>query len=110
MKFCWTTISVSDIEKSINFYQDIIGLKLTRRIQPDEEMDIAFLGEGETQVELVYNKQNGNPSFGSDISIGFITASTDQLIEELKSKGIELHSGPFQETGTGVEKYSTARP
>jgi lactoylglutathione lyase len=96
MKFCWTTISVSNIEKSITFYQDIIGLKLTRRIQPNEEMDIAFLGEGDTQVELVYNKQNTSPDFGSDISLGFVTESTEQSIKELTIKGINIHSGPFQ--------------
>jgi len=96
MKFCWTTISVSDIDKSIKFYQEIIGLKLTRRIEPNEEMDIAFLGEGDTQIELVFNKQNAAPGFGTDISLGFIIDSTDRFIEELKTKGISIHSGPFQ--------------
>ncbi len=26
MKFCWTTLRVSDFDKSLRFYRDLIGL------------------------------------------------------------------------------------
>ena len=96
MNFCWTTIAVTDMEKSIKFYQNIIGLKLTRRIQPNVDMDIAFLGENQTQIELVFNKNKSAVEFGSDISLGFVLESVDSYISLLKSKNIEIHSGPFQ--------------
>lgn len=96
MKYCWTTISVKDLNKSIDFYQNIIGLKLIRRIQPVTDLDIAFLGEGETQIELVYNKGKSAPEFSRNISMGFVVDSADQMIIDLKSKGIALDSGPFQ--------------
>ena len=29
MKFCWTTLCVSDFDKSLRFYRDLIGLPLS---------------------------------------------------------------------------------
>lgn len=96
MKYCWTTINVSDMDKSLEFYRDIIGLELNRRFKPNEEMEIAFLGDGETQIELIFNKNITTTGFGLDISLGFVVESVSQFMEELKTKKIEIHSGPFQ--------------
>jgi len=84
------------MDRSLAFYQEIIGLKLIQRIKPNEEMEIAFLGEGETQVELIFNEKSKDIKFGKDISLGFIVDSISQITEYLKSKGIKIHSGPFQ--------------
>jgi lactoylglutathione lyase len=59
-------------------------------------MELAFLGEGDTQVELMNNSQNSTISFGQDISLGFVIESTSLFMKFLKSKGIEITSGPFQ--------------
>lgn len=96
MKFCWTTINVKDMDKSINFYQEILGLDLNRRMQPSPDMELAFLGSGDTQIELINNVENKDIFYGKDISMGFVVESTDDFAELLKEKGIELHSGPFQ--------------
>jgi lactoylglutathione lyase len=96
MKFCWTTIKVRDIKKSLSFYQEVIGLKLNKSIKPNEEMEIAFLGDGDTQVELIYYKNNSEINFGKDISLGFEVESTDKFTEFLNTRGIKIHSGPFQ--------------
>jgi lactoylglutathione lyase len=57
MKFLWTTILVNNMDESLKFYEEIVGLKLTERFQAGPGMEISFLGEGETKVELI--------SFGS---------------------------------------------
>jgi len=57
MKFCWTTLTVKNMEESLKFYQELIGLNLNQRFQAGPNMEIAFLGQGETQVELIYNKE-----------------------------------------------------
>ena len=31
MKFCWVTINVKDMEKSLHFYQEVIGLNINRK-------------------------------------------------------------------------------
>lgn len=96
MEFCWVTINVRNMEQSLEFYQDFIGLKLNRRMNPMPETEIAFLGNGGTEVELIRNQKNDDCSYGKDISIGFTVASLETTIEELKKKGIAIHSGPFQ--------------
>lgn len=35
-------------------------------------------------------------NYGADISLGFEVNSVDQMMELVKSKGIAMHSGPFQ--------------
>ena len=96
MKFCWTTIAVRDMESSLRFYRDIAGLVPTRRMKPSEEQEIAFLGTGETLVELIWNAQKGPIQTGQDISMGFEAPSLETLMETFRKLGIPLHSGPFQ--------------
>jgi lactoylglutathione lyase len=96
MTFCWTTINVNDMSKSLEFYQDIVGLPLNRKMKPNPDMELAFLGSGETKVELIWNAKANTVNIGSDISLGFIVDSLDRKIEFLKEKGIAVHAGPFQ--------------
>lgn len=101
MKFLWTTIAVSDMNKSLEFYRNAVGLELERRYSPAPPMEIAFLGRGDTKVELVCNK-NGGPVIHREkgISLGFATASLDLKIRELESMGIGIYEGPFHPVPT----------
>lgn len=96
MKFAHTTINVKDMDESLKFYQEVVGLPIVRRFPAGPDMEIAFLGEGETLVELIYNMNNTDINIGEDISLGFSVESADKAMEEVMAKGIELHSGPFQ--------------
>jgi len=100
MKFCWTTINVRNMDRSLQFYSDFLGLRINRRMHPNPDMEIAFLGSGETQVELIFNAKNDSINFGKDISLGFIVESIERLMEDLKAKDIPVHSGPFQPNPT----------
>jgi lactoylglutathione lyase len=96
MKFCWVTINVKDMEKSLDFYQGVVGLSMDRMMKPNPAMQIAFLGAGETKVELIYDPKPDALVFGKDVSIGFEVESMDSLIETLKARKIEIVAGPFQ--------------
>ena len=96
MKFNWVTLSVRDMEESLKFYQGIVGLKIANRFTAGPGMEIVFLGDGETKVELIYNENESEVEIGKDISLGFEVDSLDQMLEFVKEKGIEVHSGPFQ--------------
>ena len=95
MAFLWTTITVKDMEESLKFYQEIVGLPLNRRFPAGPGMEIAFLGEDATKVELIYNPNVKEISMGTDISLGFAVGSVNEKIALLEEKGIKLHSGPF---------------
>jgi lactoylglutathione lyase len=96
MSYCWTTIDVKDMNKSLQFYQEIVGLPVDRKMKPSPDMEIVFLGSGETKVELIWNAKTTAVNIGSDISMGFTVESLDRKIEFLKEKGIAIQSGPFQ--------------
>lgn len=59
MKYLHTMLRVTDLERSLRFYTEVIGLKLHRRTEyPDGKFTLAFLGlGGETEpfLELTHN-------------------------------------------------------
>lgn len=95
MAFLWTTLTVRNMEESLKFYQEIVGLPLGRRFNAGPMGDIAFLGDGETKVELICNENIKDVNIGSEISLGFEVDSVDEKIAFLEEKGIKIHSGPF---------------
>ena len=92
MRFNWCTIEVRDLSESLTFYQDIVGLKLERRFSAGPENEIAFLGDGETKIELIHNKNVKPEVIGANISLGFETGSLEETISFLKSKNISVLS------------------
>lgn len=96
MKFAHVTIYVNDLGESLEFYQEIVGLSIARRFTAGPDMEIVFLGDGETLVELIYDKNNEGSSYGRDISLGFEVESMEDMMKFVKEKGILIESGPFK--------------
>jgi len=62
--FAHNNINVLDLEKSIKFYEENLGLKETRRIQPEHgEFTLVFMGDGVTphRLELTYLRDRKEP-------------------------------------------------
>lgn len=60
MRLLHTMLRVGDLDKSIAFYTDVLGMKLLRRKEyPEGEFTLAFVGYGEETetavIELTYN-------------------------------------------------------
>jgi len=54
--------NVSDLNRSISFYGEALGLKeLRRKTASDGSFTIAFLGDGETGFELELTQLNNHP-------------------------------------------------
>jgi lactoylglutathione lyase len=96
MKFCWTTIAVADFDKSLEFYTKVVGLTVDRAMTANPKMKLAFLGAGETKLELIYDEAATKRGFGEGISIGFEVESVDAFMAELRSRGVAIASGPHQ--------------
>ncbi|MFA5467607.1 MAG: VOC family protein [Sphaerochaetaceae bacterium] len=94
MQYVWTTISTDDLEGSVHFYNVVVGLPIQRRF-PTEGGEIVFLGEGETQIELIKGPHKA-PKVGKGISLGFAVDSLDEALAMVASHGIAVESGPFQ--------------
>ncbi len=96
MKFNWCTISVKDIEESIRFYQDIVGLSIERRFKAGPDAEICFMDGGETKIELICDKGHKAPGNIEGISLGFEVKPVDEMLELVKSRGLKVESGPIQ--------------
>ncbi|NLK68782.1 MAG: lactoylglutathione lyase [Clostridiaceae bacterium] len=62
--FSHNNINVMDLEKSIRFYEENLGLKETRRSAPEHgEFILVFLGDGVTnhRLELTYLRDRKEP-------------------------------------------------
>ena len=69
MKFLHTMIRVGDLEKSIKFYTEVLGLKFHRKKDyPDGKFTLAFLGSGGDTgpfLELTHNWDTDNYDLGN---------------------------------------------
>lgn len=99
MKFLWTTIDVTDLEKSVRFYEQVVGLSVAWRVEGGPTA-IAFMGSGETKVELICHAGATPTAIGEGISIGFEVDDLDKKMGELKAGGIAIHSGPIEPNPT----------
>ena len=89
MRFAHVTISVKNMEESLHFYEQIVGLPVKRKMSGGPGRELAFLGnENESEVELICGTQ-ANPSFGRDISIGFVVENLDETIRHLQENGCD---------------------
>ena len=103
MKFLWTTIYVKNLDESIAFYSNLLGLQVTKRFPAGPGMEIAFMGNGtnnETLVELLADSNNSIFNYSEFISIGFAVDSVDAMLDTVKSKNISVHNGPFETPGS----------
>lgn len=96
MKFCWCSITVKNLDESIRFYRDIVGLSIRREVTAWPNIEIVFMGDGGDEVELIHNPRLKAEEMGSGLAVGFETASVDDMMRFVQSKGIQIESGPFQ--------------
>lgn len=96
MRFCWTTLYVKNMDESLKFYQEVVGLQLNRLSKMSPTFELAFLGSDATQVELIYDQSKEIDYKNSTISLGFQTKSLEVLIEQFNQKGIVILAGPIQ--------------
>ncbi len=102
MKYLWTTIYVKDMEESIAFYTNLVGLQVLKRFPAGPGMEIAFMGNGianETLVELLADSNNSTVNYSEFISVGFAVDSVDTMLDTVKGENIPVHSGPFETPG-----------
>lgn len=96
MNFCWVTLHVNNLEESLKFYHDLLGLKISSRYSSGGEAEIAMLGETDyPKVELLCNKHIKVDQPGQGVSIGFTVDSLDETMAFMKENQIRITLGPI---------------
>ena len=109
MRILHTMIRVGNLEKSIKFYTEVLGMKLLRQKDyPDGEFTLAFIGYGEesenTVIELTYNW--GKEKYNLGEGFGHIALEVDdvyQATDEIRGRGGKIirDAGPMN-AGTTI--------
>jgi len=88
MRILHTMIRVIDLEKSIQFYTDILDMKLLRKKDyPEGKFTLAFVGYGNESenavIELTHNWDTENYELGN--AFGHIAIEVDDVYKACKS-------------------------
>jgi len=103
-------IRVNNLEESLKFYCDALGMKLLRnKDYPSGEFTLAFVGYGNekdnTVIELTYNW--GTSSYELGNAFGHLAIGVDDIYKtcaELKTKGVKVvrEPGPMKHGGAVI--------
>lgn len=91
-------IAVSNLEESIKFYEDILGLKIEgEEVVEEQKVKVAFLPIGDTEIELLEATTSDSPvakfieNKGQGVQhIAFKVNNIEKALEDMKAKGIRL--------------------
>ncbi|SET81003.1 methylmalonyl-CoA epimerase [Natronincola peptidivorans] len=91
-------IAVKNLDETLKFYQDILGLEcIGTEVVEEQKVKVAFLPVGDTEVELLESTEEDGPiakfieKKGEGIQhIAFRVDNIEEAIEEMKAKGIRM--------------------
>ena len=96
MNFCWCTLTTQDVESSIKFYTETVGLAITSRFSPRPGMEIVFLDDQRgNQIELIKYANKPAPATREGLTIGFEVASLEDTLDLVSLQGIPVTDGPY---------------
>ena len=109
MRILHTMLRVGDLERSIDFYTGVLGMKVLRRKDyPDGKFTLAFVGYGDESKEAVLELTHNWDTKAYDIGTGYghIALEVDdarQACEETRKRGgkVTREAGPMKH-GTTV--------
>jgi lactoylglutathione lyase len=110
MRILHTMIRVGDLERSIKFYTEVLGMKLLRRTDyPEGRFTNAFVGyEDESRAAVVELTHNWDTkSYDPGTGFGHIAVSVDdayRACEEVKKRGgkVTREAGPMKHGKTVI--------
>ena len=82
-------LAVQDLDKSIQFYNEIIGLPI--KDQRKTWVDLGTSGALLSLHPASSTAEHAGDSIDNGISIGFLVGDLKSAIEELKTKGVTVH-------------------
>jgi lactoylglutathione lyase len=107
-----TMIRVGDLDRSVAFYRDCLGMRELRREDfPDGRFTLAFLGYGDevtgTVIELTYNY--GETAYAHGKAFGHIAFAVTDIIavcQRLAAMGVKIirPPGPMTYTATNGQR------
>jgi lactoylglutathione lyase len=102
-KLLHTRYRVSDLEKTVSFYKDVLGLEELRRHKSGRGSQLVFLKapNSDEEIEICKFDESGPVMVGPDLThLAFEVDDLDEFAKKAAAKGYPLSDGPHS-TGTG---------
>ena len=102
-KLLHTRFRVSDLEKTVHFYKDVLGLEETQRSKSPRGSELVFFKApgSEEEIEICKFDESGPVNVGFDIThLAFEVDDLEAFAQQAAKKGYPLSDGPTK-TGSG---------
>jgi len=103
MKFLHTSITVRNMEESLAFYTEVVGLQFERRRTiPENKAEIAFVRDPSSGVRLELTHWEGKDSFepGEQLDhLAFEVEDLDRTLMRLRTKNVRVAKEPYRLSG-----------
>ncbi len=110
-KLLHTRMRVDDLERTLRFYTDILGLELVDRRESPRGSKLAFLRtpNSEELLEISYFPGSGPVQVQPDLMhLAFEVESLEEFCKYLTSKGIKITDGPTKSSSGSVFAFIDA--
>ena len=105
MNLLHTMLRVGNLQRSIDFYTQVLGMQLLRTTsRPEQKYDLAFVGYGRNpehaEIELTYN--HGTTSYDLGTAFGHLAIGVPDVAatcEAVRAKAQALGGGVTREAG-----------
>ena len=110
MRILHTMLRVVDLDRSLRFYTEVLGMKVLRRKDyPDGKFTLAFVGYGDESegavIELTHNWETKRYELGDAFGhIAVAVADATKACEEVAAKGgkVTRPAGPMKHGSTVI--------
>ena len=110
-KFLHTRMRVNDIERTVEFYQRVFGLKVTRRHDSPRGSKLVFLAvpNSDEEIELTYFPGSGPVEVQEDLMhLAFEVESMSGFQKHLQGIGVPLSDGPTKSSSGSIFAFVDA--
>ena len=111
-KYLHTRFRVSDMEQSVYFYRDILGMKVVEQKTSPRGSKLVFLKfpDMDCELELCSFPDSGNVHVPEDlVHLAFEVDDLEKCMDKLKALGVPITEGPI-ESSNGTQFIFTEDP
>ncbi len=103
MRYLHTSLTVRDMEESIRFYTEVLGLEFERRRAiPENHAEIAFVRDPASGARIELTKWEGKETVeaGEQLDhLAFEVADLDRAVADARGRGARVAREPFSLSG-----------
>ena len=110
-KLLHTRYRVNDLERTVKFYKEILGLEEIRRHKSPRGSELVFLKapQSEELIEITYFPGSGPVQVQSDLThLAFEVESLDEFAKHLAEHGLKFSDGPTASSSGSVFAFIDA--